>query len=501
MALTTSIKINGIDIRAAYGVEILSKQGFGNPPFGKSLTAYSNKAGGFQGNSYYQPRTIKLSGEIRAADHDTLITYIEYLKDLLYAGPDGKRNLIIEFGDETDRYYKASVISNDIVMAPPILTSCYSTIEIALSIDESFAAINDFVLQQIPGSPITSPFSGALAYDGTAESRPRIVCENIESTGIASLKLLSMCSRQVKKSISVTTTGLKRGTGAFGDSKGAAWFDNAGSSYFASYANFNSFCFTVMSLIKLDNGQTNPGYLFSTAGDVIRCYYDTGNEKWIFAIDSDTCEILDSESGFGPDNWFWICCEYNPGGMMGLYMANYASTPGTIVADYYSSGGHHATPTNFYIGTNASLASPGYKYLDEFRVYCYPISSKYPSGQPTGTNYMSGKFVLPYPAPLDTGLSAYFPFDYKANGVGWQNNELILTNALAQNEIDEIDCERMTVYELGAAITASPTAIMSSVAGEFPILAPIHGVCPIQIVHDGAASGLRVSIEKKERYL
>ncbi|MCH7496004.1 MAG: phage tail family protein, partial [Candidatus Marinimicrobia bacterium] len=117
MAFTDSIKWNGKSIRD-FGAEITDVKGRGKPEVRRKSLSIAGRHGELTFGTKYLPRRIELDGHMEGASHTTLLGDIVNLKSLFSMRESiealGNEQLSdtdligkLEFGDETDRHYRA----------------------------------------------------------------------------------------------------------------------------------------------------------------------------------------------------------------------------------------------------------------------------------------------------------------------------------------------------------------------------------------------------------
>ena len=499
MALTTSIKINGRDVRSTYGLEILSHEIHDLPGQQGENFKPSGRDGQIAGIQTYEAKQLKLSGYIDQTTHALLLTAIDNLKKALYGGHLGRAQFTIEFTDYTDRYFLGRVAGFKVYAVEAIYISTRANVELVIILDGPFGVYDTLALSNISGSPFSSPFSFGYSYGGSAISRPRIFIENTINDDITSLTIINTSCKSGRRNISATAANITRATGRWSDIKGAAAFAAASSPSlaFACRQNFNPGCFTIF-MFFYPTGTASPddyGYLFSTTSNTVRLYhYDVGTELR-FDINGTVLAIGDSQYNLTANEWYAVAASYDGTNMnLSIYRIStdtlYVVEPTTVT--------YRGLPTNIYIGTDASGGNGGVlKRLDDVRLFNYVLNGM--GANPASGSELEYLYKATGPLPIKQGCTLYLPFDYKLDGLGMANTSLVIIDTLSQNEMYEIDCERMVVYALTAGLATNPSAIMDKVSGEFPFLVP--GTNGIQIIHDGAASSLNMAIEDKRRFL
>lgn len=117
MAFTDSIKWNGKSIRDLFA-EITEVRGRGKPALKTSGVDVPGRHGRIAFKQTYKPRVIEIEGTIEGSSHASLMSNIENVKSLFAMEdetlPPGEESIAdgmkygrLEFGDETDRHYRA----------------------------------------------------------------------------------------------------------------------------------------------------------------------------------------------------------------------------------------------------------------------------------------------------------------------------------------------------------------------------------------------------------
>ena len=491
--MATSIKINGRDVRAAYGLEILSGLPYGMAQLAGQDSKIAGREGAVAGNYNLDARTIRLSGEVLATSHAALLTQLDALKAAMGAEYNGARPFRLELADITDRYFLCRLKSFD---ASPIGQSfiCTSTkVDIEIILDNPFGIYNTKSLYNITGSPFTSPISLGINHLGTGLTRPRILLENVGANNISSLTLINTACKNTQRLIAPSAVKpMTRVTGRWGDAKGAALFTAASSSGLAylCQGNFNPGCFSVYMDIYAQASTTGSvGYLFSTTGDIIKIY-DKSFGQFAFSVNG--TELQANVVGTFIDGQWWRMFASYDGVGMKFYIKRlgYPTTYGT--SGLGPGTPYTGLPTSFFIGTDASSDNVGTKRIDELRLFNYPLNTDV-GDELDALNDSLG------PLPIGRGCTFYQSFDDSDSAIGMDNSILVITETVAQNSMLDINCETFQVNKLTAAFDTAPDNVIDNVAGEFPFLVP--GYNGIQLIHNGSASGLNIAIEDKRRFL
>jgi len=498
MALTISIRINGRDARATYGLEILSNPIHDMPDMEGEDFAAIGRDGSIPGAYQHKKRDLKLSGYISQASHSALLTALDALKSAMGAEYHGARTFRIEFTNLSDRYYMARLTTLRVMLVGPHYIATAAQVELTLSVDQPLGVYDTLTLANVTGSPFSSPFSMAYTHSGTAISRPRITVENVGAGNITSLEILNTACESRTRTVTATATGsITRNTGRWTDQNGAAQYLTAlaPTLKFTTKGNFNPAAFTILGFFRrLTGGGITAAYMFSTTSGTIQLYYDVTNSKWVFSVNGTAIEIADSASGFTTNEWWMVAASYSGGATnLSLYDIDGATlwiaAPGSV--------SYSGIPTEIFIGTDATPANAGNKQLDDIRLFNYVLNGM--GANPATNSELESYYLATGPLPMSRGCTLYLPFDYKLDGIACENTSLIITDTMAQYELYEIDCERMQVYALAAGLAASPSTIMNLVSGVFPFLVP--GTNGIQVIHNGSASALNLAIEEKRRFL
>ncbi len=151
MPFTDSILFNGKSIRD-FLTEIIEVKGRGKPKVRKRSSLIIGRHGDFVFGQTFAPRIIRIAGYLEGASHATLMLNIDNIKNLfrmddqiLATGEesisDGVEYGKLEFGDESDRYYRA--IYSGVYILTEISQRWFSNdlkrIEIELRCDDPFA--------------------------------------------------------------------------------------------------------------------------------------------------------------------------------------------------------------------------------------------------------------------------------------------------------------------------------------------------------------------------
>jgi len=491
MALAISIKINGKDIRDKWGLEILSCDNLDTPPNDLSAFVAPTRDGGVPGISNYKPRDFRMIGEFidptGTPTRSTALALVDDLKEFLSPKYDSMRQVRIDFADLTDRYYLARLKSIRLIPIQPRYTSTRFRVEIVFQIDNPFGIYNTLTLSNI--TAFASPFSTFVNHSGKVPTRPRIRIENTSGT-LTSLSLYNLAIRHRTRNIATTTSGLKWVSGRWADVKGAIHFDGAGTLSFPTLGNFNPNRFTFGCWFR-PTSLAATTYIFSTTGDVIKCYYEPA-AGIRFDINGTVIVISDATSGLATDEWFLIVCSYDSSTMR-LNIYDLDAGTWSSVSDTVS---YSSIPTNTYLGATAAGASQGNKYLDDIR-FINRVLTGFDGVTPSEGSEKDIWEAALAPLPMDDGMTAYFPFDCKTDGIAWENTLLTITETVAANSMLEIDCENHRAFIITATPAASPSSIMDNVSGEFPFLLP--GFNGIQVVHN--ATNITMAIEDKRRFV
>jgi hypothetical protein len=498
MALSVSIRFDGKDIREKWGIEILSHNILDSPEQDIKHFESKTRDGGISNLSTFKPREVFLSGEVKNdTSHASLISDIDDFKKFVSGHYHGLRQFRMEFTDMADRYYMARFKSVRVKPIEPIYISMKYAIEIVLVLDQPFGIYNNYTFGVV--IPLgSSPVSATYTHNGTAPARPRMRIENV-GTSMSSIELINTAVRHRIRNIDTTESGLKWApTGRWSDKYGAIWFDSAGSLYFPCKYNFNPHTFTVAMWIRW-NSTSTAGYFFSTTSDDIYCRHDAtvpaGIDFYVNVGGGITATIADSTSGFTTGEWFLVVCTFDGiNARLNIYdLAADSWSADSVAATTYAS-----IPTNFYVGTDASSANMGNKSVDDIRIYNRIVTGfdgvSYPEGSEKDVWEAANG-----PLPMDRGLTAYLPFDFKTDAKGWEYTSLIITETVAQNNMIELDCENHRAFLITATPEDSPAGIMDNVSGEFPFWIPdVNG---LQVIHNGSASGLNLYVEENRRFI
>ncbi|MCH7928403.1 MAG: phage tail family protein, partial [Candidatus Dadabacteria bacterium] len=164
MAFADSIKFNGKSIRD-FLTEIIQVRGRGIPRIRRRSSRIIGRHGEFTFGQVYDSRIIKISGYVEGGSHATLMSNIDEIKNLfkmddqiLATGDesisDGVRYGKLEFGDESDRYYRA--IYNGTYVLSEIshqwFTNDLKKIEIEFRCDDPFAYATSLSESTMAGS-------------------------------------------------------------------------------------------------------------------------------------------------------------------------------------------------------------------------------------------------------------------------------------------------------------------------------------------------------------
>jgi len=490
MASTVSIRINGKDIRDKWGVEILSVNELDTPPNNLSSFIAPTRDGGIPGISTYEPRDFRMIGEtINTTSHASALSLIDDLKEFLSPKYHSMRQVRLEFTDLSDRYYMARMQSIRLIPIQPRLMTKNYRIEIIFRIDDPFGIYDTLTLSNI--TAFTSPFSTFIDHSGKVPTRPRIRIAHASGASMTALNIYNTAIRHRVRNITTTPSSLKWITGRWGDVNGAIHWDGAGTLSFPTLGNFNPGYFTFGAWFR-PTSLAGTTYLFSTTGDVVKCYYEPA-AGIRFDINGTVVVIADATSGLTTGEWFLIVCNYN-GTDMRLLIYDLDADSWSSVTDTVSYSG---LPTTTYLGSTAAGASQGNKYMDDIRFLNRVLTGFGGSTPSEGSERDAWEAALG-PLPMDDGMTAYFPFDYKTDGIAWENTQLTIAETVAAGSMLEIDCENQRAFIITATPAAAPSGIMDNVSGEFPFLLP--GINGIQVVHTGSTT-ITMAIEDKRRFV
>jgi hypothetical protein len=497
MALPVSMLINGLDVRGAYGLEILSHGAHDLPDLSGDNFKISGRDGKIPGASTISEKKVTILGTVTGTSHSDLLTKLKALKIALTTEYHGLKPFVLSFPEYTDRYFSARLEGGiKVAMVGPAFLADSAEVEINVVLNDPAGIYNTLSFANVSQSPFSSPLSIGYNYQGSAITRPRITLENVGASPITALTLINTACKTTTRVITpATNTNIARGAGRWADVKGSGFFLAASNPQlkYTCQGNFNPGCFTIFMFFKLTNIAYTNTYLFSTTGNTISIYYNFSAAKWYFAMGAKAVEIADVVSGFAQDKWMAVAASFDGANMrMSLYS----------IPDAYQSAGTPQTqtniliPTNIYIGSDATPANAGSKYIDDVRLFNYPLSG-------LATSILAGSEwdtlkVMTAPLPIGRGVTLYNSMDAADDTVGMGNTSLVSAVSIAQYSILKLDCDAQTA-NLVTATMGTPTNSIASISGEFPFLVP--GYNGIQVVYTGSASGLNMAIEDKRRFL
>jgi hypothetical protein len=499
MSLTISIKINGRDVRATYGLEILSHDIHNLPDLEGDSFNPSARDGQIPGVQTYRNKQIKLNGYIDQNTHALLLTAVDNLKTALYGGAAGKGQFTIEFTDYTDRYFLGRMADLKIIPIGPVYTATKANVELMILLDSPFGIYDQYTITDLtPAAGFTFPNSIGFNHSGKAITRPKIFIQNIGNP-ITQFILTALAIKNQKRAITGTTSGtIARASGRWGDVLGAASFVAASTPglYFASAGNFNPRWFSIVLFFNQNiTGVGNTGYLFSTTGNVIKLYEKT-SDRFTLDVNGTELSILHSASHFTHQTWFAIAAGYdsNVMAMMTLKLDDLFSA--------FSIGSgpvtpYVTTPTNFYVGSDATPANAANKKIDEFRIY-NGLLPGIASADYAGS-WLEHYLTAGYPLPINIGCPFRLSFDRDCVAEGCSNTTLTSAESIGSNLILEIDSETQSAKVLTVAANGTSDNVMDNISGEFPHIIP--GANVWQFTGTGTTPGFALYLEDKRRFL
>ena len=163
MAFTESIKWNGRSIRDLF-TEITEVRGRGKPGIDSAGVDLHGSHGRLAFKQRYKPRIIEIEGTIEGASHATLMDNIDSVKSLFAMEdellPPGNRSITdgmlygkLEFGDDSERYYKA--VFDGVLELPEIshqwMNNTLKRVRARFRCDDPFAYSTTLSESTIPG--------------------------------------------------------------------------------------------------------------------------------------------------------------------------------------------------------------------------------------------------------------------------------------------------------------------------------------------------------------
>jgi hypothetical protein len=315
----------------------------------------------------------------------------------------------------------------------------------------------------------------------------------VGAAGITSLTLINTACKNSQRLITAgSAKAMTRVTGRWSDAKGAMRFLAASSPelIYPCQGNFNPGCFSIyMNFLQHGVASNNVRYLFSTTGDVIKIHESAPG---VLSFDLNGTVLQADISGYlVQDQWWRLFASYD-GANMKFYVKKIGGTVTVGTSGTGPGTPYRGLPTNFYIGTDASSANAGDKYIDEIRFFNYPLNIDV--GEELDELHASLG-----PLPVGRGCMFYLSCDDGPTAVGMDNTTLVITETVAQYSLLDINCETCQVNKLTANFNDTPDNVIDNVSGPFPFLVP--GYNGIQVIHNGSASGLNMAIEDKRRFL
>jgi len=492
MALTTSIRIDYVDLRDQYGIEITDiGDSWGTARFAASLLDVPLRDGSTLTRGKFEPRRISLKGYMKQNSQQLLIMAFRSLTSQIHPEGEGLGQVrleIIRGGATTPEHFQGYF--EDIKLgAPPQPWRIANVAYIELT----FVCLEPFFQK---GANYDRLYTGLGPIDGfifnnsgSAISYPKIVIRNTSESNITDFRIVNNAVTQRKRRISPTLGGtvariLGNPDWSIGDNWGGVYPKTTDSSMIRfTNDQVNNLLppatFQIMMWVqrKFNYNDISEHYLLSTNSNLIRLFVTIGSPSMVRFCVTGICASID-DSYFTKDTWVPIRCLKDES-LLILNIGDEVAYSGTIT--------YKTRPTQLYIGSDASSFKQADAYFDEIRILNYGDESAWAEFK-----------AMDAPMRMHKGTSLYMPCDEDLDAKAWSQTELHVANTLEPLDQFIIDCKKLSVQkESGNPNFTALTDIIGDVTGEFPFLVPSRN--NFIIVHD--ATTLDIIMDHKPRYL
>ena len=215
MARSVTVKINGKDVWASFGLDIISVSPdiMGMPELEGRGFEVVGRDGSSPSISGYKSRKITINGIMVDTTHANLLSGLKDLKQEIAGGHHGRYRFRIAFTDDSNVYYLARAVSMDVGPIGARYKAVEAQINLTIIIEDAVGLYDTFVLTDLSGSPFSSPYSGLFVNNGSAIMRPRILLENTAAGNVTDINIINIACR-------IVTNGLLLGAGSNGEQEG-----------------------------------------------------------------------------------------------------------------------------------------------------------------------------------------------------------------------------------------------------------------------------------------